>query len=314
MSNDVKKEKKEIRKGPKVLGRIILLTVILVGGFLGYRKIHDDMNYCSSEDASIKAESVNISSRMLGRIKEILVEEGQQVNAGDVLILLDATDLEAQKVQAMASLNYTRKNLELSEVSLNRAQSDFNRVENLTKLGATTRENYDHAVSALNTAKAQYNLVQAQIETSEAQLGILEAQLQNTVIKAPISGRIFNLSFSEGDVIQPSQKILTLNNLENLWIIANIKETEIHRIEIGAEVHIHVDAFAGEDLTGNVSVIHSGIVAPAFQIGEFTKTTQRIPVRIDLNDPQDRSDALPLIPGMSVEVKIKTPVEGLFIR
>ena len=85
-----------------------------------------------------------------------------------------------------------------------------------------------------------------------------------------------------------------------------MEETDIARVKSGAQVRITVDAFGRREFPGTVEMIYAGIVAPAFQIGEFTKTTQRIPVRIRF---ADGTDSLRLLPGMSVEVKIRTPTE-----
>jgi membrane fusion protein (multidrug efflux system) len=303
-----KKDVKKIRKGPVIVGRLILLILVIVGGYLGYTKLYDSFTYCSTEDASLDGKSAKISSSMPGRITEVKVEEGQEVEAGQVLLTLDDTALKAQEAQAVASINYSRKNLELAGIALNKSKDDFTRIKNLYNKGVTTEESYAHASSALETSRAQYQLAEAQIETSSAQLGILEAQLKNTIITTPIAGWVNNLENSVGDVIQPSQTLLSVNDLNDLWIVANIKETEINRIKVGADVIITIDAFPKREFMGTVEIIQSGIVAPAFQIGEFTKTTQRIPIRIKLNEmPVKGEENLPLLPGMSVEVKINAP-------
>jgi membrane fusion protein, multidrug efflux system len=109
-------------------------------------------------------------------------------------------------------------------------------------------------------------------------------------------------SLMQGDVVQPGQTIFTVNDLVNIWVTAHFEETKISRIRVGAPVQITVDAYNTHPFLGRVSLIGTGIVSPPFSIGEFTKTTQRVPIKILF-------DAIPesavLLPGMSVEVKVK---------
>ena len=217
--------------------------------------------------------------------------------------------MRAQEAQSQAALSYARQNLTLAEINLSKTRDDFDRISNLYKGSAATKENYDHAMSALNVAQAQYNLAQSQVETSRAQIGVVEAQLMNTAIRTPISGTVDKINLVEGDIVQPGLTILTINDLEDIWIIANIEETSIAKIKPGAQVLVTVDAFGRKPIKGTVQKIRAGIVAPAFQIGEFTKTTKRIPVRIELSNESIADSGfadVPLVPGMSVEVKVRT--------
>jgi membrane fusion protein (multidrug efflux system) len=294
--------KKKARRGPRVVGLVVLVVLLAGGGYYGRSWLLDTLTFVSTDDAFIDANHVTISAKMLGRIRSIAVAEGTRVQPGQLLVTLDDTDLRAQEVQAAASLNYAKQNSVLSKINLDRTQDDFQRTSTLYKSGATTREQYEHALKALDTANAQYAITEAQVETSNAQLRVIETQLLNTRITAPISGTIAKQSLMQGDVVQPGQTILTVNDLDNIWVTANCEETKIGRIRIGAPVQIRVDAYGARLFVGRVSLLGSGIVAPPFSIGEFTKTTQRVPVKITF-------DAIPqstiLLPGMSVEVKIK---------
>jgi membrane fusion protein (multidrug efflux system) len=290
------------RKAPVRLGAIILLVLAAGGIFFGYRWLRGTLTYVATEDATIDGEHMNISARMLGRIRSLTFAEGDRVEAGQVLVLLDDADLRAQERQAAAALNSAKQNLVLSQVNLDRTEGDYKRAKNLFDTGAATREQYDHALKALDTANAQYAIAQAQVGTADAQLGVIETQLLNTRITAPIPGLIAKQSLFPGDVAQPGQTICTINDLDSLWVTANYQETKIRKIKVDAPVQISVDAYPDLKFEGRVARISAGIVPPPFSIGEFTKTTQRIPVKIRfMNLP----DSLILLPGMSVEVKVK---------
>jgi membrane fusion protein (multidrug efflux system) len=296
-------EKKEIRKEPKLLGKIILVVVlvgVIIGGSIW---AVNTIGYVGTDDAAIDGNQIKLSSRMLGRINSIQVTEGQKVKSGDVLVTLDATDLKAQEAQAEASLAFARQNLVLAKISLDKTRDDSLRIQNLYKSGATTKESYDHAMSALDAAQAQFTLSQTQVDTSLAQIGVLKAQLMNTILSTPISGTVDTITLVNGDVVQPGQTILSVNNLDDIWVIANLEETKINRIAVGSPVTMTVDSYGGRVFHGKVELIRAGIVAPAFQIGDFTKTTQRVPVKIRFTDSVS---GVTFLPGMSVVVKIRT--------
>lgn len=294
---------KEIRKGPKTLGTIILAVLAIVALVGGTIWAVNAIGYVSTDDAAIDAIQIKLSSRILGRISAIAVTEGAKVESGDTLVALDATDLKAQAAQAEASLAYARQNLVLAKINLDKTRGDSERVQVLYKSAAATRESYDHSINALEAAQAQFDLAGAQVATAVAQLGVIKAQLLNTTLSAPIAGTVDKISLSVGDVVQPGQTILSVNDLDDVWVIANLEETKIGRIGIGSPVKITVDAYGKHDFAGTVELVRAGIVPSSFQIGEFTKTTQRIPVKIRITSIPE---GVTLIPGMSVEVKIRT--------
>jgi membrane fusion protein (multidrug efflux system) len=294
--------KKKGRRGPIVVGAIVLVLVVGAGLTFGRSWLIDYLTYVSTDDAAIDGNHVNISAKMLGRIQAMNVAEGSQVQPGQLLVSLDDTDLRAQEAQAAASLEYAKQNLLLVKVNLDKAQDDFNRSSALYKTGTTTKELYDHAGKALDTASAQYAIAQAQVDTSNAQLGVIETQILNTRLTAPISGVVATKALMPGDVVQPGQTIYSINDLSNMWVTANFEETKISRIRLGAPVLITVDAYSAHAFTGKVSLIGAGILAPPFSIGDFTKTTQRVPIKILFDT---RPESMVLLPGMSVEVKVK---------
>lgn len=293
----------EKRKKPIRLGAIIIILLVLAGGIIGIVWLMDSLNYVSTDNASIDGEHTNISARMLGRIKTINTAEGDKVNEGQILVILDDADLKAQEKQVAAALNSARQNLSLSGINLERAERDYKRVKTLYGSNAATKEQFDHAQTALDTANAQHAIAQAQVEAARAQLGVVQTQLLNTQVLSPIPGTVAKVNLHPGDIAQPGLTILTINNLDVVWINANFEETKINRIKPDAAVEITVDAYPGLVLEGRVERISAGIVPPPFSIGEFTKTTQRIPVKIVFID---LPDSLRLLPGMSVEVKVKT--------
>jgi membrane fusion protein, multidrug efflux system len=283
---------------------ILLLAAVAVGSYW-YVYVR---GYASTDDAFIDADNVTISSKILGRIAELGADEGDTVSQDQVLVRLDESDLRAQEAQAQANLNFAIKNAALAQVNLDKAQSDFNRADEQYKGNAITREQYDHAQQAVQTAQAQNNATQAQIATAQAQLGVVETQLLNTEIKAPFRGVVAKRWLLAGDVVQAAQPILTIYSLDGSWVTAYFEETKIQSIQPGDAVEISVDSYPGHKLEGKVTQIGStaasqfSLIPPNNASGNFTKVTQRIPVKIGLIN-QSQSN-MPLRAGMSVEIKI----------
>lgn len=175
-----------------------------------------------------------------------------------------------------------------------------------------TQEQYDHARQGLEMAEAQYKVALSQVGTSRAQLGVVETQLKNTHILAPISGVVAKKWVVPGDVVQPGQPIFTIYDLRNIWVTANLEETKLAAVRLNNPVRISVDAFPGREFKGKVLLIGAAaasefsLIPPNNASGNFTKVTQRVPVRISIEgtDARNNSSQLSLLPGMSVEVKI----------
>ena len=240
------------RKRPVQIGWVILIIIIIAGLGFGYYWVNDFIHYVSTDDAAIDGDHVTLSAKMLGRVKILSVGEGAKVEPGQLLVQLDDADLRAQESQAASSLNYAKQNLVLAKVNLDKAQDDFDRTQLLFNSGVNTKEQFIHASKALESAKAQYSIAQAQIDTANAQLGVIETQLLNTRITAPIAGVVAKQSVMPGDIVQPGQAIYSINNLDNVWVIANFEETKVRDIHIGEPVEISVDAYPNRPLMGKV--------------------------------------------------------------
>jgi membrane fusion protein, multidrug efflux system len=290
-----------------------LLFLILLGVAVTYYWYTDIRGYDSTDDAYIDSNDVTISSKTLGRIAFLGTDEGDTVAQGDTLVKLDVSDLKAQEAQAVASIESAQRNAELSNVNLEKTRDDLNRASIQLKGNAITQEQYDHARQALQTAQAQYNLAQAQINTSKAQLNVIQTQLNNSSILAPFGGVVARKWVMPGDVVQAAQPIFTIFDQSDIWVTAMFEETKISSIQIGDPVKITVDAYPDKDfegkviLTGAAAASQFSLIPPNNASGNFTKVTQRLPVRISISEKnQPKGDpGAQLKAGMSVEVKVQ---------
>ena len=185
-----------------------------------------------SATGSLSAQdNVDISSKITGRIVEVLVKENQHVNAGDVLVRLDATSLKATLAQM--------------EAKLNNAEATYNRDLSLLNRGAISQSVFDSAEADYLVAKSNYEKAASDVN--------------DTVITTPISGYIIGKPTPVGQTISSGistpQVIMSVATLDNMEIEALVDESDIGQVKDGQKVKFTVDAYPNETFTGKVRLI-----------------------------------------------------------
>ncbi len=297
------------KKKRLIIPLLILIIAAVVIAYYWYMNMQD---FVSTDDAYIDANSVSISTKMLGRIDFLGADEGDTVKSGEILVKLDKSDLQAEEAAAKSNLELAQKSIPLAQVNISRAQDDFNRAKVQYNGGITTKEQYDHAQKALEAAQAELNIELAKISAAKSQIGVIESKLNNALISSPMDGIVAKRWVLTGDVVQAGQPIFTIYDLKNIWVTANLEETKLNHIHLGDPVDITVDSYSDTHFSGKVFEIGNytasefSLIPPNNASGNFTKVTQRIPVKISINDPVSNSgQKFILRPGMSVEVSVK---------
>jgi membrane fusion protein (multidrug efflux system) len=155
-------------------------------------------------------------------------------------------------------------------------------------------------------AKAQ--AAGSEADRARAQLAAAELNLSYTKIVAPVSGIVGRKIVEVGQRVQPGQQLLTLIPMDDIWITANFKETQLIKMLPGQQVTIHLDSYNRDyhgqvDALGGATGARFSLLPPENATGNYVKVVQRVPVRIVL-DPKENADHL-LRPGMSVEATVK---------
>jgi membrane fusion protein (multidrug efflux system) len=250
--------------------------------------------------------------------------------AGANLTEAESTLIEARTevLVARANAGEAKANVDLAQANTTLAAADLQRFRAVSDTRAVSGERLDTAQAAsdgaqatLDAAKAKaiataslVEVAQAKVKTAEdsvnqsrALLARAELDLSYTKIFAPVSGTIANKNVEVGNYVQPGQLLFSIVP-EDLYVIANYKETQLKRIRPGQKVIVRVDAFPNIKLRGQVDSIQRGtgsrfaLLPPENATGNFVKVVQRIPVKIILDSPEE---ALPyLSPGMSVETTV----------
>ena len=237
--------------------------------------------------------------------------------------------IDAQIEGARASLAQAEAQKTAYEAALSGAEVAEKRAKELNVKAVGTAASLDSASVALDQAKANLVGADANIVAAKANIAVLQAQraeaesgvrtlelalakaerdLGFTVLKAPYDGVVGNISVQVGDLVSAGQRLAALVPVKDLYIEANFKETQIAHLVPGSKVHLHVDAYEDDDIVGTVQSIApaSGSVfslLPAENAtGNFTKVTQRVPVRIAI--PKDALETGKLRAGLSVVVDV----------
>ena len=274
------------KKAFMIVGVIVFLG-LTAGYFYGaHRKTH-----VSTDDAFIDGSIHTISARVSGNVKSVMVSDNQRVKQGDVLAEIDPPDYRSR-------VEYAKANLELQRATLRLAESELKRAKALYEHDASSAERYDKAASTREISLSQVRLAEEQLRQATLNLGY-------TVVTSPADGYVTRKSVQTGNQVQPGQPLMAIVDLDNLYVVANYKETEMERIRPGQKVVLTVDAFPGKTFTGTVDSIMAGTgvtfsLFPAENAtGNYVKVVQRIPVKILLDPGSDKDHLLRI--GMSVE-------------
>lgn len=242
------------------------------------------------------------------------------------------TDVENAKAN-ISNLNITVKsaeaNLKANFLRKEKAKKDADRDANLVAENAITRKQsddskanfeilsaqYDAGKEDILTAKSKMPILQAALHKAEAVLGVKKVKIEQQKLKltyakvyAPSSGRIGKKNIEAGQFIQAGQPLMTVVQDTNFWVVANFKETQVSRLVIGAEVELKLDAYPNRILKGKIISIaestgaKTSLLPPDNASGNFVKVTQRVPVKIEIEDLQKNKDILRA--GLSLEVSV----------
>jgi HlyD family secretion protein len=287
---------------------------------------------------NIEATEVDVGFKVAGRITNLSVQEGDWAERGEVIAKLDDEDLRQRLELARATLKSAQARLKKllagarpeelreAEAMLNQAQFDlenkqtqYERMKSLFEKHVIPKETMDNAETGYKVAKAslqnateKYQLVKegprkediedarAQVEQASASLKLAETQLGYAELQSPISGVVLVKSSEVGEVVNPGTSILTLADIENVWLKAYIPETELSRVKWGQEVQVTTDLRPRKTYKGRISFISSQAEFTPKQI-QTEKERVTLVYRIKVDIPNSDRE---LKPGMPADGKI----------
>jgi len=265
-------------------------VVVLLGAFF----VWNSFNYVSTDNAFVEGHIIAISPKVSSHVSKVLVNDNQRVKKGDGLVELDPNDFEVRHQIAKADREAVQADAE-------QAKRDLERYTNLSKNNEVSKQQLDQAELKARTANAR-------VSAAAAHLRQAELDLSYTKILAPVTGYVTKKSVEEGAFVQIGQPLLAIVP-DEMWVIANFKETQLKHMRLGQKVKIKIDAYSGREFKGHVDSIQLGTGAkfsmfpPENAAGNFVKVVQRIPVKIVFDEEMNEKYRLRV--GMSVVPKVK---------
>ncbi len=236
-----------------------------------------------------------------------------------------------------AGINTADAQIEAAKVAVWRTSQDFERYANLIKDHSITQQQYEQAEAAKQTAEKQLQVLQAQknqvkqqtnavssqstatasqidvaaatIKQKEVELAEARLNLSYAVITAQESGMISKVNLQEGQFVQPGQSVFSIVLNNDLWVVANFKETQFEKMRVGQKVTVHADAFPDHAFEATLASFSPAtgsrfaLLPPDNASGNFVKVVQRLPVKIEFNQSTDTL-VNELRPGMNVAVDV----------
>ncbi len=301
-----------------LLGVLVLLAALTVGGYYYWHSRF----YKSTNDAYIEGHAVTLSARVSGNVVRVHVRDNQHVPQGELLVEIDPCDYQLRVTAAEAAVQSkqaeeekARADMEASRAQWTQQEQDLRRNEELARQRVITAQALEHSRAAAATARAnleaaQRNLLSVRAQVSQLQVTTDQARLQlsYTQIRAPRAGYVTQKAVEVGSYVNVGQALLIIVP-DDMYVVANFKETQLTHMRPGQPATITVDAYPGVTFPAQVDSIQAG-TGPVFSLfppenatGNFVKIVQRVPVKIVFDEPPDPNHRLVL--GMSVEATVK---------
>ncbi|MGL5045060.1 MAG: EmrA/EmrK family multidrug efflux transporter periplasmic adaptor subunit [Plesiomonas sp.] len=332
--------KKTVRK--RAMLAVSALFILAAATYFAYWYL-ELRHYQQTDDAYVAGNIIPINTQITGSVTAIFADDNDKVLAGQPLVTLDSTDatlaLEQAKTQLAETVRNTHKlmldvrqlqaNVEARAVILSQAMSDLKRFSTLGRSDAISQQDLQHAQNAVRQAQAELTAAQQQLNATQALVlntplaaqpavkhaveGVKQAwiNLQRTTIVSPSEGYVAKRSVQVGSYIAPGNPLMAVIPLQNVWVNANFKETQLQNMRIGQPVTLISD-FYGENTVyhGTVQGLSAGtgsafsLLPPQNATGNWIKVVQRLPVRIQLDAAE--LTAHPLRVGLSMTVNVNT--------
>jgi HlyD family secretion protein len=236
-----------------------------------------------------------VSSKVTGKVMEVLIEEGMKVEAGQILAKIDSSNVEKSLALAEAQAVSARKALDETRANLEQAQRELRRADQLASSKIASQSELDRAQADVQSLQARLGRQQADIEVAEREVASWKQQLEDTIIRAPFSGIVTSKNAQPGEMISPISAgggftrtgICTIVDMSSLEIEVDVSESYINRVKSGQSVQATLDAYPEWRIPAKVIAI--------IPTADRQKATVKVRVGFEKMDPR-------ILPEMSVKV------------
>ena len=266
-----------------------------------------DLTSLITANGTIQAKTkVDLSANIMGQITSLLVEEGQQVKQGDLLLVIDPVRYAAAVEGSRSNLQALEAELVRSREATAQAKRDLDRVHSQFKEGIISEAEYDRSRSLYDQAVASAQRAERQVAQARADLAATSDSLHKTEIRAPMDGTVTRRNVEQGEVVvtgtmnNPGTQLLTISDMAKVEAVLEVDQTDVPQLKIGQPAQVVIDAFPGETFPGVVAEIGSSPIRGTSQLGgAATGTDYEVKVTLTKHPEGVR-------PGLTVTADITT--------
>ncbi|QAT43958.1 HlyD family secretion protein [Aminipila luticellarii] len=266
------------KKTTAILAGVLIVALIAAGCWSFSSKAEDNKDFIVQ--GNVKKTEIDLNSKLAGNIGEILVKEGDEVKAGDVIIKISSEAVEAKLQQAEAAKaaaqavaqkaqNGARsQEIAQAKAAFDYAQKTYNRMKTLLDQEAISQAAFDQVEAQYIAAKETYNMAvegarsedvaaaDSQVAQANGAIAEVNSYLEDSQIKAPADGTITAVNVEQGELISTGMPLATLTTQDEPWIEVNVKETDLNKVQKGQKVKVTFPAYPDKEWTGTVTVVN----------------------------------------------------------
>jgi RND family efflux transporter MFP subunit len=301
-----------------ILGSIVVLAVVGAGGWFAVArpdlmKVRSAVAQAAPSGAAGQAASLldasgyvvarrqaTVSSKITGKVMQALVEEGQHVEAGQVLARLDDSNIRANRDQAAAQVRAAETNLKLAQVALTQAGPTFQRSQKMFETGYLSAQGADNAKAAYDTARYNLEAAQRQLAVTRAGLQAAQDSVNDTVVRAPFAGVVTVKNAQPGEMVSPISAgggftrtgICTIVDMDSLEVEVDVAESFINRVRDGMPATVKLNAYPDWLIPAEVIAV--------IPTADRSKATVAVRIGFKVKDPR-------IVPEMGARVSFLSP-------
>lgn len=330
-----------MRTSRKILIGVIVLAVLVAAGLLSTqgrrgRGVEVRVEEVSKRDlvATVTASGnvrarrkVDISSDISARVTSLLVEEGDDVEAGQTLLRLDPSQYQAALERNRATLSQTQAQVAQARANFRRAEREYTRMVSLRARDSllVSRQDVENAETDLDVQRSLFEAAEFGVNQARAAVDEAADQLSKTIITAPISGRVTRLNVEQGETVivgtmnNPGSLVLTVSDMSVMEVVLEVDETDVPEIALGDSALVELDAFPDLEFRGTVTEIGNSAIRPPSEAASTGQTpTIDFEVIVTLDDPPaelrpDLSATADVITDVRLQ-QLSIPIIALTIR
>jgi HlyD family secretion protein len=230
---------------------IVLLVVLITFLTLSRRKVTDRLVL----SGVVESVQHDLSFRMPGLITQINCDEGDFIDSGAVIAVLDSNEVVASVDQVQKSYLATKANIGQLNVQLSMVNRNLNKVKELLKTGAANQTQFDDLSDQKRQLQAQLEYASKNLESQQALVDLASIRKGYTVLTSPIKGKIISRQYEPGEVAVTGSPVVSIADLDNLTIKVYLPEIYLGRVQLGKEIAIEIDSHPGKTFPGKITFI-----------------------------------------------------------